>query len=304
MIRSRRSLTVFVFLILSLTLVACRPSRQERGGSNTRTQAASAQNSTARMDSLLLIEQKLVEVIDSMASLVESDHIRIRNLEEQLYQLRSGGQQRSVAMPPPAVLMNDPPPPPPRRSAPTYMPPAVQTPPPAPMPAPAQVQPPSSAMSEPPQPPPAIPPPTPVPPAAAPQTMVQPSITGPISFGERYESALAKFHHNDFAGSLRDFQRLATDDANGVRASNYLYWEGECYYAMKRYDDALQTFGAVLTEYPHAVKAPAAQFKIAECYERQNINQSARDAYERLLTDYPHSEFRDRAEARLKALKY
>ena len=127
---------------------------------------------------------------------------------------------------------------------------------------------------------------------------------GPTSFDERYELALDKFHHNDFNGALAEFRRLAVEDPNSGRAPNYLYWQGESLYALKRYDDALQTFEAVMTQYPQSMKAAASQFKIGETYEKMNQNGSAKSAYERLLADYPNSEYRTRAEARVRALRY
>ncbi|HEY3874568.1 MAG TPA: tetratricopeptide repeat protein, partial [Candidatus Kapabacteria bacterium] len=49
-----------------------------------------------RMDSLLFVEKKLIEVIDSMTSLVDRDHSRILQLEEQLHQV----QNATVPLPP------------------------------------------------------------------------------------------------------------------------------------------------------------------------------------------------------------
>jgi TolA-binding protein len=66
---------------------------------------------------------------------------------------------------------------------------------------------------------------------------------------------------------------------------------------------ALQTFGTMLSQYPNSAKAPAAQFKIGECYEKLNIPSSAREAYKRVIADYPSSEYKDRAESKLNALK-
>src|ERR1700730_17280484 len=73
---------------VAMTLSACRTSRQQESSQSRRANpsANAARNAGgARMDSLLLIEQKLVEVIDSMASLVDADHARIRELEAEIH---------------------------------------------------------------------------------------------------------------------------------------------------------------------------------------------------------------------------
>ncbi|MFI5201256.1 MAG: tol-pal system YbgF family protein, partial [Candidatus Kapaibacterium sp.] len=62
-------------------------------------------------------------------------------------------------------------------------------------------------------------------------------------------------------------------------------------------------FGRMMEQYPNSPKAAATEFKLGECYERLNVPRSARNAYERVVADYPNSEFRDRAEARLKVLR-
>jgi tol-pal system protein YbgF len=293
MIRSRRTLTVTGLLLLSLSVVSCRTS-QQRGGASRAQQGAAGNSANSRIDSLLLVEQKLVEVIDSMANLVEADHDRIQRLESELSQLRMQMQR------PPIIPQSAPAPQPP----PPLMPQANPTP-----------QPPPASLHQGtpvPQPPPVIrlqemaPPPAPPgqPPPMPPPVVPQPSVMGPTTFADRYEAALDRFHHNDFASALAEFQRLAVEDPNGALASNYLYWQGESFYALRRYNEALQAFGAVLNQYPRSTKAAASQFKIAECYERLNLKPSARDAYQRVLDDYPNSELRSRAESRLKALRY
>jgi len=275
-------------------MVSCRTS-QQRGGSsrNSAAAAANGSNASARIDSLLMVEQKLVEVIDSMTNLVEADHARIQQLENALAQLRMQMQRPPAGRP--AM--------PPSTPAPQPPPPVLQQGTVTPQPPPATLQ----QGNPTPQPAPVIPPPvasTPPPANPQPPTVSTPSVMGPTPFADRYEAALDRFHHNDFASALAEFQRLAVEDPNGPLASNYLYWQGESYYALRRYNEALQAFGAVLNQYPHSTKAAAAQFKIAECYERMSLKPSARDAYQRVLDDYPNSELRTRADSRLKALRY
>lgn len=244
-----------VFAAGLVALGGCRTSRQQE---TRRASAAAARNGggtpgtggtpalQVQVDSLLMIEEKLTEVIDSMTNLVGADHERIRALEEQLRALQSAGGQGTPL--PPADPSGDPP-------GESYI-----APPPLPRTAPATLQ-------------------------------------------ERYNNALGLFHDNNFSEALAAFQSLDREDPHGAFASNYQYWEGECYYGEHKYNEALQTFGRMMERNPNSPKAAAAEFKLGECYERLNIPRSARNAYERVIADYPNSEFRSRAQARLKLLQ-
>jgi tol-pal system protein YbgF len=251
------------------SLSSCRTSQQEaRRNANVHTRLAQGQAVLGQqVDSLLLIESKLIEVIDSMTDLVDVDHARIQALEHEVEMMKS---RRTAGGPFDGT-----------RSAMTAR---------APIPAPQYVPPTAPDATS---------------PSSEPTSSSAPAgheVT-PSALQDRYAAALRLFNNNSFSAALTAFRSLEADDPNGAYASNYKYWEGECYYAEKQYNQALQAFGTVLSEYPHTVKAPAAQFKIGESYERLNLIPSARSAYQRLLDDYPTSEFRARARARLSALQ-
>jgi tol-pal system protein YbgF len=123
------------------------------------------------------------------------------------------------------------------------------------------------------------------------------------SVQERYASALRLYNENNFLAALSALQQLEVDDPNGPLKSNYHYWAGESLYALKRYSEAIQEFTTVSTNYPASLKADDALFKLGESYERMGVKSSARDAYERLNQSFPWSEYRIRANARLKALQ-
>src|SRR5947209_14433243 len=97
----------FFILLCSIGFTSCRTSQQEsRRATGARGQSAAAAQpvaAAARADSLLMIERKLSEVIDSMTSLVQSDHNRIRTLERELQELRSQMGGGNSAMPPPPI---------------------------------------------------------------------------------------------------------------------------------------------------------------------------------------------------------
>ncbi len=291
-----RRIPVFAILFsLGLFAIAsCRTAQQARRSNATHSAANASPATSRQMDSLLLIEAKLTEVIDSLASLVDADHARIRALEQEVQALQGQSYNSQPAMPPNngsrsnGSYMTAPPPSTPAPynapsyTAPSYTPPSYSPPPTTP----------------------ANPPATPPDNTPVPVPSTQPSDDAQPSFQQKYTAALGLFNDNNFDAALDQFKALERDDPNGVYASNYRYWEAECYYGEKRYNKALETFGTVLEQYPNSTKVAASLFKTGECYERLKDTQSARAAYERVIADYPSSEFRSRALARLKALSH
>jgi TolA-binding protein len=320
-------LLVLVIGMGSFGSLGCRTAQQQ----SRRGQTASAANgngrggtlSPASRDSLLLIEEKLTEVIDSLASLVATDHQRLRSLEQEVQMLRSrmgippSDPPASYIPPPPAYTppppAYTPPPPaytPPQNYAPqqnyappqqnytpqqqNYTPPQNTTPPQSNNSSPQYYNslqnytPPQNNNSSAPN--------------AAPPASVMAPPTNDAALQDRYSTAMRLYNENEFNSALKAFHDLEQDDPHGPFTSNYIYWQGESDYALKRYGDALQEFGTVVEQYPTSGKAPAARFKLGETYEKMGLKTSARDAYERLLADYPSSEFTDRARARIKKL--
>jgi TolA-binding protein len=269
----RANVTLSFVLLFGIGLASCRTSQQQarRGQAGAASAATMAERSGmgagVSRDSLLMIEEKLAEVIDSLSSLAASDRVRIRALEQEVTMLRS------------------------RIGMPASDPPASYTPPQPSYRAPQNYAPPQNSSP-------------PAPPISVPQnSVVTPSSNALPSLQDRYGTALRLYNDGAFEAALNAFRDLERDDSKGAYASNYVYWQGESYYALKRYNEALQEFGIVLQQYPASGKAAAAQFKIGETYERMGLKSSARDSYERLLADYPNSDYSTRAEARLRKLK-
>jgi tol-pal system protein YbgF len=99
---------VFLWIVLfSMLFVSCRSSKQVSKGNSTRTNSTVGPAQTAlkhEVDSLLIVEEKLLEVIDSMTGLVNADHSRIHDLERQVHEM----QFHAVGTPlPPAALPYD-----------------------------------------------------------------------------------------------------------------------------------------------------------------------------------------------------
>jgi len=75
-------------------LGSCRPSQQTRRGDSARTAGASSAKST---DSLLMVQDKLVTIVDTMSGILISQQERIRSLEAEVARLRSLLESRSLS---------------------------------------------------------------------------------------------------------------------------------------------------------------------------------------------------------------
>jgi len=258
---------VGLLLVLLAFSSGCRTSQQTRRGAAANSRNGAAQMSQRQMDSLVMVQDKLLTVIDTMANIVAQDRERIRSLEIEIAKLRSLLEQQNMGVVPP---------------------PSVQ---PAPLQnytAPEQHTPNLSENRQ---------------PAPAPQAA--PSQTQPASYppNDKYAEALKLFNDGRYIDALTSFDELARADAASQYAPNYLYWKGESLYALGQYQEAIRAFHDVLGKFPQSSKADDAEFKIGASYEKLGEITNAKAAYNRLILSYPQSEYRARAEARLNKLK-
>jgi TolA-binding protein len=236
--RAQRKLSLVLLWTVSCTiaLASCRTSQQARRSQSSARPAVAGSVGT---DSLLMIEQRLVDVIDSLTSVVDRDHSRIQSLEQEVMSLRArfegrapmGGQ--SYGTPPPSngqgYQQN---PPPSSYTPPSYTPPSYTP--------PSYTPPRTSVMG-----------PVPQNPASPAGQGSSGSYQGSVQ--ERYASALRLYNENNFLAALSALQQLEVDDPNGPLTSNYHYWAGESLYALKRYSEAIQEFTNVSTNYPSSL---------------------------------------------------
>ena len=220
------------------------------------------------MDSILMVQQRLLQLVDTMADLMEKDRGRIRSLELEISRLRSVLERYGIQVPREPVGMN----------APATQPYRGLTGP-AGSPAVPGEQLPSVSMNA----------SQGVPPSPQAQS--------------RYQAALQAFNEGKYSQSIDLLTELRRSDPGSTYAPNYEYWRGEAFYALGQYERAIQSFTIVQTQFPGSAKSDDAEFKIAESYDRLGDKARARTSYERLLALHPDTEYRPRAESKLKRLR-
>ncbi|HET6512645.1 MAG TPA: tetratricopeptide repeat protein [Candidatus Kapabacteria bacterium] len=222
-----------------------------------------------------MVQERLLQLVDTMADLIEKDHKRIRQLELEIARLRSVLDRYGIQVPREPV----------GESQPTYQPRPNVTGPSGSPAVPGEQLPRTDPTA------PSVDIRGTVLPMPSPQAMSQ------------YQTALQAFNEGRYSQSIDMLTELRRSDPNSVYAPNYEYWRGESFYALGQYERAIQSFTTVQTQFPGSAKSDDAEFKIAESYDKLGDRSRARLAYERLLAVHPDSEYRPRAETKLRRLR-
>ncbi len=93
------------------------------------------------------------------------------------------------------------------------------------------------------------------------------TVSTKAEFDRKYKEGLQLFRSKSYKAGLAVFKGLAASSVNTPLMSNAHYWLGECYYALQRYNDAIQEFQKTLT-YPKSYKTGAAYLMLGMSYLR------------------------------------
>lgn len=256
-------ITAFLIVFMALGASSCRTSQQSRRNTAANSRANAAGGGGKSMDSLYMVQDKLLTIIDTMSNILLQDQNRIRDLEIEVAKLRSLLDQQRISGGVPAPAL-------------------------APLPSIQNYTAPPSA------------PPVSQPSSSQPSSQPQISSWQP---NDKYSAGLKSFNDGRYMDALTAFDELARTDVSSPYAPNFLYWKGESLYALGQYAEAIRTFHDVLTKYPSSTKADDAEFKIGASYEKLGDKNNARSAYDRLILSFPDSEYKPRAAARLSKLR-
>jgi TolA-binding protein len=132
-------------------------------------------------------------------------------------------------------------------------------------------------------------------PAAA-NIAMQVSTSG--TFKSRYDQALSMYYDRQYQAAINEFDALLALNENNSLSDNCQYWKGECYYALRNYNQAIIEFQKVFA-FANSNKYDDAQLKLGLCYLRLGDNARAKIEFEKLISDYPDSEYIAKARAYL-----
>ena len=117
-----------------------------------------------------------------------------------------------------------------------------------------------------------------------------------------YDDAMRLVERKDYRAAIPRFKDFLKKYPDNNLGENAQYWLGECYYAVKEYDQAILEFDGVRRRFPKGDKAPAALLKQGFAFAELNDRLDARLILQELVERFPESEEAGKAKQRLKSL--
>ncbi len=121
------------------------------------------------------------------------------------------------------------------------------------------------------------------------------------NINEDYELALKLYADKNYSQAIDKFKNTLTKTKEANVVSDCNYFTGECYFALKDYDNALLHFNKTISA-GNGNKKDNAQLMIAEANVRTGKVTEAKSAYQNLIKFYPESELIAKAKKMLQQL--
>jgi tol-pal system protein YbgF len=119
---------------------------------------------------------------------------------------------------------------------------------------------------------------------------------------DMFQTGLRLFNNRSYEKSLSMFTDCLSKFPDGEYRDRAQYWVGECYYQLKRMEQAIEAYKKVFA-YQNSSKADAAQFQIALAHQKLGQTEKARAEFRRLVERYPGSSYVERAKKYIVELK-
>ena len=133
-------------------------------------------------------------------------------------------------------------------------------------------------------------------------TSPPPVVAAGPSVADIYNQARIDYTQGRYGLAISGFRDVAETDPRGDLADNAHYWIGECYFAQRQYDRAIEAFDTVIRDYPESNKLSDAYLKKAMSLENLGRRSEAMHMYELVIEQFPRTQHERLARARLEAL--
>jgi len=120
-------------------------------------------------------------------------------------------------------------------------------------------------------------------------------------FSDKYDTALKLFYSEQYNESIKILSELKQKFPSHSFAVNCQYWIGECYFGLKDFQIALDTFQKVLA-FGESNKSDDTIMMIGRCYYKMNDKINAKFYFNKLLLEYPTSEYVSKARLHISRL--
>lgn len=118
-----------------------------------------------------------------------------------------------------------------------------------------------------------------------------------------YDDAMKLLEEKNYRAAIVRLKDFLRKHPQSELADNAQYWIGECYYALKEFDQAILEFNEVRLNYPKGDKAPAALLKQAFAFAELGDRVSARLILQELVDQHPESAEAAKAKEKLERLE-
>lgn len=128
--------------------------------------------------------------------------------------------------------------------------------------------------------------------------------TEPATAIERgaYDEAYHKFVNGDYNGAISQFEIFLASYPASSLAPAAAYWVGNAHYAVRNFQQAIDTQNKLISTYPESSKVPDALLNIASSQIEMADRTAAKATLEDLVVKYPFSDAAEKAKHRLASL--
>jgi tol-pal system protein YbgF len=123
-----------------------------------------------------------------------------------------------------------------------------------------------------------------------------------LSPKEVFDMAYADYTKGNYELAIDGFKIYRQQFFDSPLADDALYWIGECYFSLGKYDEAITQFNTLIFNYPQGNNLPAAYLKKGMSYAQLGKKDEAISVFKLLINKYPNDEEAKIAQQKIKEL--
>lgn len=124
----------------------------------------------------------------------------------------------------------------------------------------------------------------------------------PATPEEAYKRAYDQFNKGDIGNAKEGLKKFLATYPKSRLAENAHYWLGECYFAEKKYEEAILEFDEVIKKYPKGNKVPDALYRQGLAFLEMKDTINAKLILREVIKRFPKSDQANRARKKLQEI--